>query len=368
MAMKLLRTLVVLAVAVIVLVLAAGLLRGEERPARDFFGIAPQTAVTPEDVRHMEAGGIGTMRWPFPWEAIQPDADGPYAWAGIDEVVASAARGRIRVLPVLYGSPAWLRPDAAELPVEDEDELAAWSEFVRAAVDRYGRGGDFWRARRAEPGAALPYVPIREWQIWNEANFHYFTTPVSPSAYAELVLRSGAEIHRLDPGARVVLSGLFGAPADGPPRGMPAATFLDRLYAVDGVEAAFDGAALHAYAKDVETLEALTEEMRETMDENGDEEADLYVTEVGWGSQADSHVSFERGTEGQERELRNAYEYLVENRDLLNLESVYWFTWKDLAGACDFCDSAGLFHEGEGFDPKPAWEAFVAASGGRTTP
>ena len=30
-------------------------------------------------------------------------------------------------------------------------------------------------------------LPIRTWQVWNEANFFYFAYPVSPSSYARLL-------------------------------------------------------------------------------------------------------------------------------------------------------------------------------------
>ena len=62
---------------------------------------------------------------------------------------------------------------------------------------------------------------------------------------------------------------------------------------------------------------------------------------------------------GAGRELRDAYRYLIPNRHRLNLKQVYWFSWKDLRGDCNFCDSAGLFREGAKFRPKPAWHAFV---------
>lgn len=354
--------------ALAVLVVVAGLLLAPGTPPREFFGISPQTTLTEEDVEYMEAGGFGTVRWPLPWEAVQPEEDGEYLWAAVDEVVENAARGGLRVLPVLFGTPSWLAEEPAVLPVGGERQRQAWSKFVRAAVGRYGAGGSFWRRHKGGGARAVPVTPVREWQVWNEANFFYFASPVSPKRYAELLKASAAAIEAVDPRAGVVLSGLFGSPPVGPPKGMDAAEFLDRLYAVRGVREAFDAAALHAYAKDIETLERLTEEMRAAMDDNGDEEAGLLITELGWGSQSDSDVSFEVGPEGQERELRAAYEYLADDRDDLNLRSVYWFTWKDLDGVCDFCDSAGLFEEGEGFEPKPAWDAFVDAAEGEPRP
>ncbi len=364
--MRVLKVAIVAIVAVVAALFTVGLLTEDERPPRSFFGIAPQTPLTEEDVAHMRAGGIGVVRWPVSWAGIQPEEGGEYLWAGFDEVVENAARGGLAVLPVLFGSPAWLADAPTVLPVDGRRARDAWSDFVRAAVSRYGARGGFWRP--GAPGASVPKTPIREWQVWNEANFFYFATPASPERYATLLGDSAAAIRSVDPEAKVVLSGLFGAPPVGPPKGMRASEFLQRLYDVPGAAEDFDAAALHAYARDTEALEELTEEMRATMDANGGDRTTLQITELGWGSQANSGVSFEKGPEGQERELRDAYEYLADEREELGLGSVFWFTWKDLAGACDFCDSAGLFAEGAGFEPKPAWAAFVEIAGGSERP
>jgi hypothetical protein len=86
---------------------------------------------------------------------------------------------------------------------------------------------------------------------------------------------------------------------------------------------------------------------------------------MGWGSQNDPRrVAFEVGIRRQARELRNAYAYLIRNRNRLNLRQVDWFTWKDVRGSCSFCDSTGLFKSGPSFRPKPAWRAMVAVTHG----
>lgn len=339
-----------------------------------FFGVSPQTVLTPQDAQYMKAGGIETVRWPVVWAGVQPTARGGYEWSSIDQTVATAARAGLRVLPVLGSTPHWLGKPTS-LPVDSARERAAWSAFVQAAVERYGPGGTFWteRVHRTGPGPnyepALPKaMPIREWQVWNEANFYYFAYPVSPSRYARLLTISSQAIKAADPGAKVILAGLFGRPTAHGRRGMPAAQFLRRLYAVPGLRSRFDGVALHPYAVDTETLEEIVEEVHETIVENHDHPG-LYITEMGWGSQNDfNQVAFEQGTQGQVRQLRGAYDYLLSNRARLNLKQVVWFSWKDLAGACTFCDSVGFFREGPRFKPKPAWRAFVALTGGKPRP
>lgn len=365
--------------SILLLAMAAGLALPAAARALPpaFFGIAPQSALTETDVTYMRSGHIGSIRWPISWAEIQPTERGGYNWSGVDSTVEVAARHGLTVLPFLYGTPRWLARKPTTLPVDSTRARRAWVAFVEAAVERYGPGGEFW-SEHDPASAEIEYVtpipspmPIRGWQIWNEANFFYFAYPVSPSRYARLLELSHAAIKSVDPRAKVILSGLFGNPDEGGKRGMDATKFLAALYRVHGVKADFDGVALHPYAFHVEDLEELTEALREVVLENHDAATPLYITEMGWGSQNDPNVvAFEQGIRGQARELRGAYRYLIANRHRLDLKGAYWYSWKDnpAYAACHFCDSVGLFRAGRGFRAKPAWHAFVAMTGGRARP
>ncbi|MCW2987377.1 MAG: hypothetical protein JWM24_315 [Solirubrobacterales bacterium] len=355
--------------------LFAGVQAGSAKPPltapKGFFGIGPQTGLTDRDVEYMKAGGVESVRWPLSWPVIQPTRKGGYHWETFDQVVAVAARQGLSVLPFFYGSPRWAAPKETTLPINGTASKA-WTAFLAAAVKRYGPGGEFWTAHapgvvQYEPPIARP-VPIRTWQIWNEANFFYFAFPASPQRYTKLVRISSPAIKGVDPGAKVILSGLFGEPTASGAKGMPAAKFLEILYRSPGIKSSFDGISLHPYAVDSETLEELVEALHDVTVANRDR-VPLYITEMGWGSQNDfNQVAFEQGTQGQVKQLKASYGYLLENRNRLDLKQVYWFSWKDLPGSCNFCDSVGFFRSGPRFHPKPAWRAFVALTGGRARP
>lgn len=348
------------AIAVLCLIAACLLPTAAQALPRGFFGIVPQTALGPRDVARMRSGGVETIRMLLSWAAIEPSARGGYNWASTDEAVALAAEEHLEALPFLISTPHWLAHDWRSLPVGSERQRRAWSEFVTAAVERYGRRGTFWLEHGPGSARPLPRVPIRAWQIWNEENFFYFAQPVSPGRYARLLKLSRRAAERADPRAEIVLGGLFGAPRQRPPRALSAADFLDRLYRVRGVKASFDTIALHPYAADTADLRSLVEGLRSVAIRHRDARAGLFLTEVGWGSQDDPRVvAFEVGLHGQARELTSAYRYLLANRRRLNLRQVDWFTWKDATGSCTFCDSSGLFRRGSRFRPKPAWHAFV---------
>jgi hypothetical protein len=334
---------------------------GAQAVPRGFFGIVPQTAIGQRDTARMRAGGVETIRMPVSWSATQPVPRGDYDWSGFDRTVALAAEDDLEVLPILFSTPAWIAGDERTLPVANARQRRAWGEFVGAAVERYGRRGEFWLEHGPGSKQPLPKLPIRAWQIWNEENFFYFAKPVSPGHYARLLAVSKRAMRRVDPRAELVLGGLFGDPPQGPPLAMDAVSFLDRLYEARGVKANFDAVALHPYAGDAADLRSLVEGMRRTLVRHRDARAGLYLTELGWGSQNDPQVvAFEVGLHGQARELRAAYRYLIGNHRRLGLRQVDWFTWKDSTGSCTFCDSSGLFRRGSGFRPKPAWHAFVS--------
>lgn len=334
---------------------------------RTFFGIDPQTTVTEADAQYMSAGGIGSVRLPVPWAAVQP-SQGAFDWTAVDATVATTARAGLHVLPFLYGTPGWLEGKPTTLPVGDPLEQNAWIAFVQAIVQRYGPGGVFWQEHGPLSASPLPEVPIRTWQIWNEVNFYYFAYPVSPHRYAKLLKITAPAIRSVDPGAKLLLSGLFGKPDQGGRQGMPAAAFLAKLYRTPGVGSVFDGVAVHPYAASLGALKQIVGQVHTVMARNHDR-SPLYVTEIGWGSQNDPHVvAFEKGRAGQAQELTKAYRYLIAQRHRLRLGGIYWFSWKDISGACSYCDSVGLFKGGPGFTAKPAWKAFVKITGGAVRP
>jgi Beta-galactosidase/Glycosyl hydrolase catalytic core len=359
-----------LGVTAVLLFVGSGSGASPKLPA-GFFGIAPQTPLGQQDVEYMKAGGIESIRVPFPWSSIQPTRTGGYDWSSVDPTIEVASRGGLQVLPFLAGTPRWLGKPTT-IPVLNARQRSAWIAFVKAAAKRYGPGGEFWREHAQEginyePAIPKP-LPVRSWQIWNEANFFYFAYPVSPGRYAKLVTISSKAIKSVQPGAKVVLTGLFGEPTASGKRGLSSSIFLKRFYETPGIKSRFDAIALHPYAIDTESLEEMVEAIHAVTLENHDRPS-LYITEMGWGSQNDfQQVAFEQGIQGQVRELKGAYAFLIENQRRLNLKQVYWFSWKDAAFLCNFCDSVGLFRSGPRFHAKPAWRAFVGITGGRARP
>jgi hypothetical protein len=315
----------------------------------------------------MRRTGVGSLRFPIYWSLTEP-APGAFDWRATDHFLISTSGYGFARLPVIWGSPAWAtgsrsprvcrfsaaRCSTLQLPVRSPRERRAWAGFLRALVGRYGPTGLFWK-RHPE----LARAPVRTWQIWNEENDHRFAE-ASVRDYARLLRVSAPTIRSVDPGAQIVLGGLYAEPKIEP--SLAATTFLSRLYRHRGVRRHFDAVALHPYAFDPGEMAARINALREVMRRHRDKRSGLYISEFGWGSQtwAAGGDRFEPGPGAQAAYLKEAWETMLANRRRWRLRAAYWFTWQDIPAAstrCDFCDSTGLL----GLDglPKPALRRFA---------
>jgi hypothetical protein len=250
----------------------------------------------------------------FNWFQIAPEPD-RRDWSDYDHRIGALAHQGVRVMPVLIRAPAWAangndRPSRAPVP-----EL--FGAFAREAVQRYGHGGTFWREH-----PAIPYRPVRDWQIWNEPDHpDFWDYPPWPRAFVP-VLRAGAEaVRATDPQARVVAPGLTNRPFEG----------LYRLYR-NGARGLFDVAAVHPYRRTPELVMAVVKRTRRLMNRWGDDELPIMVTEMTFSS-ARGHATVVGGWEsnerGQAKRLREMLQLLARDRTRYDIDSAYWYTWMD---------------------------------------
>jgi hypothetical protein len=322
-----------------------------------FAGISPQGPTTRDDLELMQLAGIKSMRLPMNWSAIQPQNRffSEPDFDGFDHFVGLAAEYGIRVMPFLSDSPEWVASDSMDLPVASASQRWAWASFLRDVAGRYGAQGTFW-----EESPDLPYLPIRRWEIWNEANIVTFANPVSPERFAVLLRLSGRVLHGVDSNAKVIVGGLFGRPLQIPPN-VRSGDFLSRLYRARRVKKFFDGVAIHPYVSATSAMRAQIANLRRIMRVHNDAATPLYVTELGWGSDS-GESRWELGPLGQAQQLDRAFSMLVAKRRAWRVAGLWWFSWLDQDGACQFCDSAGLLTAGR--EAKPAWYRFNAWTGG----
>jgi polysaccharide biosynthesis protein PslG len=322
-----------------------------------FIGVSPQSQANAKDFELMRKAAVRSVRLPLNWGAVE-EGDPAFflpEWGAFDREVELAAQAGIRVMPFVWSTPEWVAPDATDLPVRSAWQRGAWTTFLHEAVERYGPEGEFW-----EENPALPFLPIHRWEIWNEENIVSFAEHPDPVAFAKLVRISGRAIHAADPEAQVILGGLFGRPLQIPPN-VASGNFLARVYRAGNVRRYFDAVALHPYVADATAMVWQLRNLRRIMALHHDAAKPIYLTELGWGSSA-GPTRWERGIYGQADQLTKAFSIVSANRVRWRIGGVWWFTWTDEGGTCQFCRSAGLLNAAR--EGKPSWYRFNEWTGG----
>lgn len=322
------------------LLLALGLpASAAAKVGNDFFGI---TAVDPtdHDFDGMAATGFGDYRFELSWRVIQKTRNSGYEWGYVDARIAQAARVGIRPSLVVYGTPRFVRksPDGLFPPTDSKRNLNEWRDFVAAAVQRYGRDGDFWAAN---PG--LPEMAVHRWLVWNEQNARAFWRPrPDPRDYAKLVKATDEAISKVDRKAEIVLGGMFGYPHDH--RSKSAVSFLRSLYQVNGIERHFDAINVHPYGAGVSTVRKQISQARAVARRAGDRNVDTVVGEIGWASSGPSKSDEVVGAKGQAKRLEQGLKLLVKKRRQWNIVAAYVYLWRDftMPTTCQWCPGAGL--------------------------
>lgn len=174
------------------------------------------------DTKARDAAELGATvaRHSLLWHLVEPDPGAP-DWSRTDAVVAADEANGMATMFAVLGSPSWANGRPASLadhhlyvghPV---DGFTAWvqrmSAFAYQAASRY-------RGR------------VEYYEVWNEANEHWFWRgrPVSVAEYAHLFASVHAAIRLADPSARVAIGSFTGLAASGP-SDIDGLTFLRRL-------------------------------------------------------------------------------------------------------------------------------------------
>jgi hypothetical protein len=350
-------------VSMLAIALVAATATDADAAPRGFYGVSSQTHLEAGDFQRMGKGRVGTLRSMLSWAGANPTQNGGYSWWAFDAIVADAARNGITVLPFVYGTPDWVAKGldgrncgsrCAIFAPRSDPARRAWADFVGAAAERYGSNGRFWSEH-----PDLPRKPIRAWQIWNEQNSKSFFRPKpSTKTYAKMLDAAAGAIRAGDRRAAVVLGGM--AELAGSRKAVPGPKYLKKLYRRKGVKKNFDGLGVHPYGAKLGSVIGQVNRFRKAAKRARDPRAQLWITELGWGS-ASGGNPLNVGKKGQADRLKQAFRYFGRKRNKLNVKNVTWFSWRDSkARVCEWCPKSGLFSKG--FKPKPSWRAFKRAA------
>jgi hypothetical protein len=291
----------------------------------------PLTMNIPADL--VAQSGAGWAREDIHWYRVEP-SPGNWDWSFTDAAMRALIQRGINVVGVLGHPPGWATPYSGDdsngfsFYAPDPDQFAA---YAYAVVQRYGR-----------------YV--HHWEVWNEPDNPLFWKPApDPQAYAVLLERTSAAIHRAAPDAQVLIGGVN-----------PFNTAFLKQVAEAGAWGSFDILAIHPYVDpatpEAGNLIAATDGVRALAGQLGVKP--IWVTEVGWAS---GHSDHDAGGAANEQIQANL---LVRAMLLLwrsGVERSFWYTLKDDPG-----NPYGLIAIGAGSSdfshPKPAFFAFRTLS------
>ena len=319
--------------------------------SRTLFGVDPEAGqLTPGDLAWMDAGQVGSVRFILNWQEVQPNPGDAFNWSRIDQEIETLALHKIVPLPQLFGDPSLVTQTG------NSAVMNRWLFFVAAAVNRYKAGSPFWQQFKEDHPNATP-LPPSVWQVYNEQNIpEFWPGGPSPNKYAVLLHASALAIRGSDPSAKIMLGGMHG---QNNMNGTPSWTFLKNLYEYPGAAADFDIVAIHPYQPDLSGIANEISMVRNVMNSKGDQQAQIWITEMGWSSKLDPANTWwwEQTPEGQAKMLDSAWRMLLYAKSYWNIGGIYWYTWRDpTTDVCNFCNSAGLLEKN--YFPKPSYGAF----------
>jgi len=276
--------------------------------------------------------GFGWVKLGFPWRDIEKERDA-YDWWRSDQIVSVVERYGLKLVVRVDRHPLWsveTLPDAEITPHQPPVDYQDYGDFCHELASRYkGR--------------------IAAYQVWNEPNLsrEWGDKSPNPAEYTALLRLCYEGIKTADPQAIVISAGLAptGTP---PPTAMPDTEFLQGMYAA-GAAAYFDVLGVNAPGykapPELPPEEGLkvewgghrwnvfrhVEDIRQIMVQNGDEEKQIAILEMGWMVSQEIHAEYtwHGVTEEQQAEyLVGAYTYARE----------HWQPWMGLMTTIYFAD------------------------------
>ena len=260
--------------------------------------------------------GFGWVKQSFAWRDIETIEKGKYDWYRTDLIVNMVEEADLKLLVRIDRQPFWSQEvDWPPLENAPPADLQDFGDFCSAMASRYkGR--------------------IAAYQVWNEPNLsrEWGDKPPNPAEYTDLLKICYEAIKDADPEAIVISAGL--APTGtGLPLAIPDDQFLQGMYNA-GAADYFDALGLNAPGykapPDAPPEEGASnpdfgggrwfvfrhvEDMRQVMVDNGDEDRQIVILEMGWTTdEVNPEYAWHAVSESEQAEyLVGAYQYAAEN-------------------------------------------------------
>lgn len=304
------------------------------------------------DARLDEVKNLGAkwIRTDVNWSWIE-GTQGTYDWTWTDYVVTGAIARGLKCLLIIGTIPSWARPaGAAETyGIVDATARSRYNTFCTAVVNRYVPQG------------------VLDYELWNEPNHPPFWTTPNAGLYTQMVQGAYSAIKTARPTAKVHLGGT--AWTDTASGGILTANWYTQLYA-NGIKGSFDYATQHAYqdpaaagtgSYDTGELSVM-QQVRSTMNANGDSAIPIWNTETGFPTGGSNSV-----TQAVQRDAMAGGRTVYFNREPSGVLFIYTMRDRQAAGAStNREDYFGITSTTAQKLAYPEWQSWIAA--GATSP
>lgn len=279
---------------------------------------------TERDLALAKDAGFTWVKQRFEWRYIEKNRKNSFEWAEADRIVNAINGAGLGIVARLDNQPDWARRDKIFPASGPPDKMEDWKDFLEEISERY-RG------------------KIQAYEIWNEPNLarEWGNTKPDAAAYTEMLRVSYQAIKKADPQALVISAGLSPT-TEVSERARSDTVFLREMYQA-GAKQYFDMLGVHApgykappemdpadvarnpqfnnndpSAEDQRRAYAFrhAEDVRKVMAENGDQDRQVAIMEMGWTSdpRPNSPYTWHSVTEDEKAQyLSRAFQYARQN-------------------------------------------------------
>jgi hypothetical protein len=318
----------------------------------------------------MARSGVESARVPLPWPEVEV-APEVYDWRRSDRLVGAAARHGISLLVNVLLTPNWAssQPRAEKPYIYPPQDPGRFASLMDRLVRRYGPAGSYWAEN-----PAIPRVPVRSWQIWNEQMTPWMWGPRPwAESYVSLLRTGYRAIHRADHGAKVVAGSLVAYHRE------TQWSAMSDLYRA-GAKGLFDVIAVHPFTNEprsvrrtIDNTLLILKRVRKRMRARGQPRLPIILSELTWPASVgkvppDKLLGLETTRAGQAKRLRAAYAGLARARPKLRITQAYWYSWAtewdaNSTGSDVTFRFSGLNRYSNGaFSPLPLLDAYSAVA------
>ncbi len=188
-----------------------------------------------------------------------------------------------------------------------------YAAYITALIKRYGPHGSFWAGKSHR-------LPIRAWQIWNEANLTYYWPQPFAKGYVSLLHAAHKAIKHADPKAKVVLGALTNTAWDA----------LGQINHIRGARRLYDVISVNGFTSTPSRVITYLQLVRRAANAQGEKKTPLLATELSWPSakgKSPQHFDWNTTEKGQAKKIAALLPMLAQHRKALNLAGFDYYTW-----------------------------------------